>query len=85
MNMHLTYETGISFVLYYASRVSNKKVKSGASKDLFMLYAGGHVIVIVVEFVLKFNKKFDKVFYFKEKGSRLVYFSFAFFFAALLS
>ena len=65
--MHLTYETGISFVLYYASRVSNKKVKSGASKDLFMLYAGGHVIVIVVEFVLKFNKKFDKVFYFKEK------------------
>ena len=54
--MHLTYETGISFVLYYASRVSNKKVKSGASKDLFMLYAGGHVIVIVVEFVLKFQK-----------------------------
>ena len=29
MNMHLTYETGISFVLYNASRVSNKKVKSG--------------------------------------------------------
>ena len=57
--MHLTYETGISFVLYNASRVSNKKVKSGASKDLFMLYAGGHVIVIVVEFVLKFNKKFS--------------------------
>ena len=54
MNMHLTYETGISFVLYNASRVSNKKVKSGASKDLFMLYAGGYVIVIVVEFVLKF-------------------------------
>ena len=65
--MHLTYETGISFVLYYASRVSNKKVKSSASKDLFMLYAGGHVIVIVVKFVLKFDKKFDKVFYFKEK------------------
>ena len=60
MNMHLTYETGISFVLYYASRVSNKKVKSGASKDLFMLYAGGHVIVIVVEFVLKFWKSLTK-------------------------
>ena len=81
--MHLAYETGrrISFLLYYASRVLNNTDSESQvcciekkKTHFFMLYAWGHVIVIVVELVLKFQKK---VFYFKEKGSKLGFFIFA--------
>ena len=66
MNMHLAYETGrrISFLLYYASRVLNNTESESQvcciekkKTHFFMLYAWGHVIVIVVELVLKFQKK----------------------------
>ena len=83
MNMHLAYETGrrISFLLYYASRVLNNtdsesQVCCIEKKDSF-LYALclGPCYCNCCRTCIEVSKK--KVFYFKEKGSKLGFFIFA--------